>query len=153
MYAGEGWVKPIFAYWLAMMVCGTAPSGLHALASTLASSGVYTAQQAARGAELYQSKCSLCHGADLSGDAMSPPLAGTDFSARWAGQQVADLFDTIHSSMPSDQPGTLGAQQAADLVAFLLSSSRFPAGQTELPTVTDHLKLILIDKAPPASAN
>jgi hypothetical protein len=34
--------------------------------------------------------------------------------------------------------------------AFLLSSNKFPAGQTELPADTDHLKNILFDKAPAA---
>jgi mono/diheme cytochrome c family protein len=146
-------MKPISAAVLGMIAFAVVSFEIHAQATMLASSGVYTAPQAARGGALYQAKCSLCHGADLSGDGMAPPLAGPDFSAHWGGQPVADLFDQIHTAMPSDQPGTLTAQQAADLVAFLLSSNKFPAGQAELPAAMDQLKLILVDGGPPAPAN
>jgi cytochrome c len=136
-----------------MMVCGAASNGVHAQASTPPSSGVYTTQQAAQGEVLYQSKCTTCHNTDLSGDGMAPALAGAGFAAHWAGQPMADLFDTIHTTMPSDQPGSLTAQQAADLLAFFLSSNRYPAGPTELPAATDHLQLIVFDKVSPAPAN
>jgi len=79
---------------------------------------------------------------------MAPPLAGPDFAAHWAGQPVTDLFVLIHTSMPSDQPGTLSAQQVSDLIAFILSSNKYPAGATELPATADHLKDIILDKAP-----
>lgn len=146
-------MKPIFAALLGLLVCMAAPRGLHAQAGKLASSGVYTAPQAARGGALYQSRCSTCHGIDLSGDGMAPALVGPAFAAEWAGQPAAALFDLIHTSMPSDQPGTLSAQQVADLMAFLLSSNKFAAGATELPAATDPLQLILIDQAPPAPAH
>ena len=146
-------MKPIFAFLLGMMVCGAIPSELHAQAGTPASAGVYTTQQAGRGKTLYDSKCSTCHGADLSGGGTSPALAGPDFTEPWTNGPMSALFSVIHSTMPADQPGTLTAQQTADVIAFLLSSNKFPAGQTELPTDTDHLKNILFDKAPAAPAN
>jgi mono/diheme cytochrome c family protein len=139
-------VKPIFALFL--ICAAAAPGGLYAQTGTPASSGVYTTEQASRGAALYQSKCSTCHGADLAGDGTSPALAGPDFTSNWTGQPLAALFDKIHTSMPADQPGTLTEQQTADLIAFLLRSNKFPAGQTELPAVSDRLKQILFDKAP-----
>jgi mono/diheme cytochrome c family protein len=141
-------VKQVFAFLLGATVCGAAPSGLHAQDSTSASSGVYTLQQAARGGALYQSKCATCHRNDLSGGGTSPALAGPDFMSNWTGQPLAALFDRIHTSMPTDQPGSLTAQQVADLIAFLLRSNRYPAGQIELPAVSDRLKQILCDKAP-----
>jgi len=125
--------------------------GLRAQGSVSASPGVYTTAQAARGGALFQSKCATCHNADLSGSGTAPPLAGPDFLANWVGQPLWALFDSIHTSMPSDDPGTLGAQQVADLVAFLLSSNRYPAGQTEIPTDPDHLKHIPFDNAPAAA--
>jgi len=130
---------------LGVMLSLLASLALHAQAPKLTSTGVYTAQQATRGAAIYQSKCSLCHGAELAGDGTAPPLAGADFLSHWTGQPVAELFEKIHASMPSDQPGTLTAQEAADLVAFLLSSNKRPAGPSELPAVTDQLKLIVVD--------
>lgn len=138
-------MKPIFAFLLGTIIYGTNLVGLHAQASTPASSGVYSTEQAVRGGNLYQSKCSSCHIDDLSGGGTSPALAGPDFTATWSGRPVAALFNSIHTSMPSDHPGTLTAKQTADLVAFLLKVNKFPPGKTELPDNADRLKSILID--------
>ncbi len=138
-------MKQIFATVPGAMACALASFALHAQAPKPTSTGVYTAQQAARGAATYQSKCSLCHGAELAGDGTAPPLVGADFLSHWTGQPAAELFEKIHASMPSDQPGTLTAQEAADLVAFLLSSNKLPAGPSELPAATDKLKLIVVE--------
>lgn len=141
-------MKPSFTFLLGTTIFGAAIAGIHAQAGTSASSGVYTTEQAARGAELYQSKCSLCHGDELSGGGTSPALAGPDFAAAWSGRPLAALFNSIHTSMPTDHPGTLSTQQVADLIAFLLKVNRFPAGNSELPANADRLKTILIDNAP-----
>ena len=138
-------MKQIFALFL---ICGSAPCGLLAQAGTPASSGVYTKEQAARGGTLYLAKCGTCHGAELAGDGTNPALAGPDFLANWTGQPITSLFDKVQVSMPADQPGSLSAQQVADVLAFILSSNRYPAGQTELPAVSDRLKQIFFDRAP-----
>jgi mono/diheme cytochrome c family protein len=138
-------MKLFFTFLLATIIGGAVLVTLHAQASTPASSGVYTTEQAARGSEFYQSKCSSCHGNDLSGGGTSPGLAGPDFTAKWSGRPVAALFDSIHTSMPSDHPGTLTTQQVVDLIAFLLKANSFPAGKIELPGNADRLKTILID--------
>ena len=145
-------MKPIFAFLLFILVSAAISGALHAQGSTSASSGIYTAAQAARGGTLFQSKCAACHNADLSGSGTAPALAGPDFLANWVGQPIAALFDSIHTSMPSDNPGTLSAQQVADLIAFILSSNQYRAGQTEIPTDADHLTHILFDNASPAAA-
>jgi mono/diheme cytochrome c family protein len=107
--------------------------------------GVYTQEQAKRGEATYGERCAQCHGADLmSGDSV-PPLAGTDFLSTWNTKTVGDLFDRIRTSMPADQPGTLNRQQTADIVAYLLSANKFPAGKTELATQSDSLKQIQFD--------
>jgi mono/diheme cytochrome c family protein len=138
-------MKMIFFFLLVTIIIGAAPPGLHAQASTPASSGVYTTEQAARGREFYEAKCSSCHGNDLSGGGTSPGLVGPDFTAKWSGRPVAALFNSIHTSMPSDHPGTLSTQEVVDLIAFLLKVNSFPAGKTELPVNSDRLKSILID--------
>lgn len=140
-------MKQVFAILLGTIVCVAASGDLHAQAGAAASSGVYTKQQAARGGTLYQAKCGACHGAELAGDGTNPALAGPDFLTNWTGQPISALFDKIQISMPADQPGSLSAQDTADVLAFILSSNRYPAGQTELPAVSDRLKQILFDAA------
>jgi mono/diheme cytochrome c family protein len=97
--------------------------------------GVFTAPQAARGAESYQYSCATCHSPDLEGDAGRdvPALYGEAFVGSWNGRTIKDLFDLIKKAMPKDSPGSLKAETYADVVAFLLQANEFPAGAQELP--------------------
>ena len=107
--------------------------------------GVYTQEQAKRGEEAYREGCARCHGADLmSGDAVRP-LAGTEFLSTWNAKTLGDLFDRIRTTMPADKPGTLNRQQISDIVAYILSTNKFPAGKTEVETQSDLLKQIRFD--------
>ena len=103
--------------------------------------GVYTQEQAARGAALYAENCAMCHGPALSG-ADGPPLTGVDFATNWNGLTLADLDDRIRTTMPPDNPGKLAAQQRADVIAHLLTVGMLPAGSTELPRDSAQLRLI-----------
>src|SRR5687767_9007473 len=64
--------------------------------------GVYTQAQAKRAATLYKEKCAKCHADELTGNADSPPLVGSEFSAAWNDLSLNDLFDRIIKSMPDD---------------------------------------------------
>ena len=105
---------------------------------------VFTAEQAKRGEVLYQFICATCHGAALTGIEAAPPLAGATFTASWTGSPLSDLFERIKVSMPQDKPGSLSRQQTADVVAYILSFNKAPAGQTELPGDAEVLKAINI---------
>lgn len=59
--------------------------------------GVYSADQATQGKALFADKCATCHGADLTGAEMAPPLVGATFLADWVGQSADDLFTRIHT--------------------------------------------------------
>jgi mono/diheme cytochrome c family protein len=96
--------------------------------------GVYSAQQAEQGKALYQKQCASCHGADLDGGGTAPPLKGADFKGNWNGQTAGDLFEKMQTTMPADQPGRLSREENAAILAFLLTSNGFPAGQKDLPT-------------------
>ena len=96
------------------------------------SSGVYTADQAKRGQTVYVDVCSKCHLEDLSGGKDSPPLVGNEFLSGWKGKTVGAFFDEVRMTMPFDAPGSLKAEQYADLVAYLFSANKFPAGAKEL---------------------
>jgi mono/diheme cytochrome c family protein len=104
-------------------------------------SGAFTVEQAGRGETLYTDRCSVCHGGELRGTEMAPGLIDEVFSAKWNDQTLADLFDRIRRTMPQNDPGTLSGQQAADLLAFVLSKASYPAGTQELPADFDMLKI------------
>jgi len=107
--------------------------------------GVYTTEQAKRGEALYKENCSACHGDNLEGSGPMPPLAGKDFLANWQGKTVGDLFEKTSSSMPATAPGTLTPEQATNIMAYLLSQGKYPAGAAALPGTADDLKKISID--------
>ena len=107
--------------------------------------GVYSSDQAKRGQELYGKQCASCHSDDLSGGESAPPLTGAAFLANWTGLTVGDLFERTRVSMPQNDPGKLSRQQNADIIAFMLSMNRFPAGKSDLEKDTDILKQIRLD--------
>src|SRR4029450_13806768 len=104
--------------------------------------GVYTEDQAKRGYGLYPQYCASCHGPDLAGGEMAPGLTGGEFSSNWNDLSLGELFERIRISMPQNAPGSLSREQNADILAFVLFKSNFPAGMTELPTQTEVLNTI-----------
>lgn len=117
-------------------------SGIVALALLLAAGGpaagrgtgdgIYSAAQAAEGANVYARQCAMCHGAMLEGTVETPGLTGK-FVANWAGRPVGDLYDYLARAMPQMAPGSLQPQDNARLVAFILQANGAPAGNTPLP--------------------
>ena len=111
--------------------------------------GVYTDAQAARGATTYKEKCASCHGPALGGS-LAPPLAGDAFAATWGGPLSA-IVDKIQATMPANAMGTLTRAQAADVLAFMLQTSKFPAGKAELSSDDAALKTIALPGAQTAA--
>jgi mono/diheme cytochrome c family protein len=111
--------------------------------------GVYSVEQAKRGETLYGNNCASCHGSALGGGKSAPPLTGGEFFANWNGLTLGDLFDRIRVSMPADRPGKLSREQNADVLAFMLSVSQFPAGKTELEHQSEILKQIRFESEKP----
>ena len=75
---------------------------------------------------------------------VAPPLTGTEFTSGWNDLTVGDLFERLRITMPADKPGTVSAQDNADIIAFLLAKNGFPAGGTDLAAQTEVLKTIKI---------
>jgi cytochrome c len=94
--------------------------------------GVYTEEQAKRGADLYAEKCAMCHGDSLGGVESAPALTGPGFYANWEGETLNALFERIRMSMPQDNPGSLSRAQNADIIAHMLQVGGYPAGGTAL---------------------
>ena len=97
-------------------------------------SGVFSADQAAQGKTVFENKCVTCHGAELNGGEMAPPLAGAMFTSNWTGQSLGDLFTRIHTTMPQNDPGSLTNAEVAQVLAYILSFNQFPAGAAPLPS-------------------
>jgi S-disulfanyl-L-cysteine oxidoreductase SoxD len=113
--------------------------------------GVFTEEQAKRGEIVYQKECTACHGDNLVGGGGASPLTGGSFLSNWNGLTLGDLFDRIRKTMPQASPGKLTKQQNADVLAYLLSFNKFPAGKTELSRQSEFLKEIRFDATKPAS--
>jgi S-disulfanyl-L-cysteine oxidoreductase SoxD len=112
--------------------------------------GIYTPEQARRGAALYAAQCASCHGLNLTGGESAPPLTGGEFMSNWSGLTVGDLFERIRTSMPADRPGSLPREQNSDILAHILNVADFPPGTTELSSRTEILKEIRLDATRPA---
>lgn len=110
--------------------------------------GVYTEEQAARGAEIYEQVCAMCHGTDLAGNFETPNLRGY-FIGLWTGARLDHLFDYVSTAMPLYGPGSLPPETYADVVAYLLKANGAPAASSPLPSDPAALRAIIIS-APPA---
>jgi mono/diheme cytochrome c family protein len=100
--------------------------------------GVYTEGQAARGLVVFTASCASCHSpAEFSGDA---------FLGAWEASTALDLFSTMQSKMPMDNPGSLKPEEYADVIAYFFRGNAFPAGKEELTTDREQLKLIRIER-------
>lgn len=106
--------------------------------------GVFTAEQAERGKDLYLSECVLCHGATLLGAEDGPAVTGEGFRMAWDGRTADELVERIRKTMPADGPGFLSRAQSTDMTAFLFADNGFPAGETEMKSSLAALKKIVI---------
>lgn len=110
-------------------------------------SGVYTQEQAAAALPVYKRACAACHGDKLQGSGNAPALSGFSFTSYWTGKPLSELMAVLHT-MPADNPGSLTEKQYAEILALMLETNTFPAGDTELPA--DEATLANITFAAPA---
>jgi quinoprotein glucose dehydrogenase len=98
-------------------------------------SGIYSAEQAARGEAKYQQRCSRCHGASLEGT-QGNGLTGKDFMERWREDSMGSLFEFVSESMPLARRGEgrplISIPDYLEIVAFILSKNQFPPGAKDL---------------------
>jgi mono/diheme cytochrome c family protein len=111
-------------------------------------SGVYTSAQATRGGDLYTNTCAECHGDDLEGIERAPALAGGTFAQRWDGASLKKLFERMEEMPPDDPAARLTAQKYIDILAFLLSANKVPAGSASLIADKDALAAITFTSRP-----
>ena len=112
--------------------------------------GVYTEDQARRGATGYDGACSSCHSANLRGNSNSPSLIGSSFLFFWADRPLQELFTAIRTQMPTNAPNSLPVQSYLDILAFIMEANDFPAGDSELVADPAVLGRLLITARPGA---
>ncbi len=83
---------------------------------------VYSKAQAKVGEKLYADQCILCHDKKY----FRPVLK------RWEGQPLSILFTVMSTSMPESNPGFLTEKEYVDILAYILSLSRYAPGDAEL---------------------
>jgi len=127
-------MKPLRQSFLAVAVSLAAASAL-AEPRTI-NDGVFTEEQVERGEELYKTHCLACH----DNRYFRPVLR------RWEGQPLGVLYMVMITSMPESNPGALPLDEYADIMAYVLSLSRYDAGDAELPSTPEALNEITIAK-------
>jgi S-disulfanyl-L-cysteine oxidoreductase SoxD len=117
--------------------------------------GVFTAEQARRGAIAYTGPCDRCHGYKLDGASddpdmlPAPPVAGPKFLRKWNGRSLAALFEYLRATMPANNPGYLSDADVADIVAYMLSVSGMPAGGDALqPDLEALASVVILSQSP-----
>jgi len=99
--------------------------------------GVYTEEQADRGAKVHEESCAACHMQDWFTETLLQS---------WAGATVDMLYDLLRTTMPEDRPGGLRPQQYADMLAYIFQLNRLPSGEEELQASNQELQKILIER-------
>jgi len=95
--------------------------------------GAYTEAQAARGMMTFSQSCAGCHTLATEGRS---PLVGDPFWKSFSQKNVGDLLEFVSKYMPNGSPGSLSEPAYNDIVAAMLKSNGFPAGNTELARTT-----------------
>lgn len=97
---------------------------------------IYSEAQADDGEQLYKDHCLTCHDKKY----FRPVLN------RWEGQQLDVFFTVMSASMPESNPGSLPDKEYLDILAYILSLSRYPAGDDVLHNDGNALGEITIAK-------
>jgi mono/diheme cytochrome c family protein len=116
----------------AALLAGCCAAGQADTSGMTTADGVYTKDQAKSGEDLYETHCLTCHDKSY----FRPVLR------LWKGQSAAVLFDVMAGSMPESNPGGLLDEEYLDVLAYIFSRSRYPAGNE--PLVMENLGRITI---------
>src|SRR5215831_5034080 len=80
-------VNKLAAFVCSVAVCGFGIGHAQQSAERTTLGGIFTAEQAKRGEQLFQARCAPCHGADLHAlDPDAPDLTDDGFKSGWVGK-------------------------------------------------------------------
>jgi S-disulfanyl-L-cysteine oxidoreductase SoxD len=107
---------------------GAAAAAQSTTTETTVADRVYSADQAKRGRAGYDQKCASCH----DGGTMGPELWGDAFLTAWENKTAGTFFKRIKDTMPEDAPGSLADPEVLDIIAYVIQTNGFPAGEKPL---------------------
>jgi mono/diheme cytochrome c family protein len=102
--------------------------------------GVFTTEQATRGRYVFLGSCKSCHAPESH--------VGANFARLWVGKPLLTLYNYVSQGMPENDPGSLGPDANADVVAYLLQLNGMPTGSVDLKPDSTVLKLIMVESKP-----
>lgn len=119
--------RPAKAALLAAMTVGLcgAVAGITAALAQSPTAALYTDDQAQRGVDAYETRCGMCHGANMEG-AQGPTLLGDTLTSHYP--TVGDLMQFIVQNMPKNDPGSLSHDDYVDILAFILLKNGWSSG-------------------------
>jgi mono/diheme cytochrome c family protein len=97
--------------------------------------GVYSKAQAKVGEQLYTDTCLICHDKKY----FRPVFARSE------GQPLSIMFAVMSTSMPESNPGFMNRKEYVDILAYILSLSRYAPGNDELDYENGALNEITIE--------
>ena len=110
-------------------------------------SGVFSADQVAKGKQGFEENCQRCHGPQLLGSDRGPALKGDKFWANWENETLNTLFTKVRDNMPPNLTGNeLQPQTKLDILSYILNVNEVPTGAAELKTDPEALDEIQILK-------
>lgn len=121
-----------------------APAGAQSSDTTALTSlsGVYTAEQVAKGKDIAAAACASCH--------KPAEHSGPKFWDTLVNRSIWDFFSYLKKDMPQDNPGSLGDEDYASVVSYIFSLNAMPAGDKPLPTDSISLsKIKVVAPVPP----
>ncbi|HKR39097.1 MAG TPA: c-type cytochrome [Paraburkholderia sp.] len=109
------------------------PGGFIKVAATTGGNApAFDHEQVEHGQHLYSESCAKCHGAQLEG-ITAPALSGPAFApAANSHLTIGGIYQYMSTNMPADRPGKMTDQEYADLMAFLLYTNGYDAGDAKL---------------------
>ena len=96
--------------------------------------GVYNKAQAKSGKKLYKKHCVSCHEKGY----FDPVFLV------WQGQSVGTLYGLISAAMPESSPGSLTADEYADIFAYVLKETGYPVSAEPLVPDSEEFTSIII---------
>jgi mono/diheme cytochrome c family protein len=119
----------------------TLPSAIHAQNGSAERpvSGSFSADQAARGEQVFRASCAACHEPTFH--------TGEQFMFSWKGRTLADYFKTVKTTMPEDNPAGLPNDDYVRVIAYIMKLNGYAPGSDSLSSDTLHLKRIRIGES------